>query len=144
MEENHSEKAAVSSGNSMWRTHHPLRYSTFNHDIARLDESAGFEDTLEGYCIRRAIDNAVDGESLEIWLAICKHCRWSMCRYRDQSGSWQGYETQSKVGYILSLRQRACQFWRSGCFLETTVQESINSRLRTHEPHLWSSRSDQC
>ena len=49
----------------------PLRYPTFKHDIARLSESAGFEDTLGGYCRRRATSNAVDGESLGNQFAHC-------------------------------------------------------------------------
>ena len=47
----------------------PLRYPIFNHDIARLGESAGFEDTLGGCCRRCVTGNAVDGESLRIQFA---------------------------------------------------------------------------
>lgn len=53
---------AVRQNGRFTTTTEPLSYLTFNHDIARLGQSAGFEDTLGGYCVRRGTGNAVDSK----------------------------------------------------------------------------------
>lgn len=81
-----------------------LRYHIFNGYLKRLGRSAGFEQVLTAYCIRRGTGNAVDGEFCVSGspLGSCSHT--SGAATEAERNQIMGHRSSKTFDYYLSER----------------------------------------